>query len=306
MGVQTDPVVDPDTGLPVAAAPAAQPTQAAEPVVATPAPTPAPAAEGDEDKWQHKYFTLKGMFDAEVPRLHAQVKELTTQMTNLTNQLNTRPAAPAPTPTPLVTDKDRESFGPDLVDLIDRGVRQATAPLLGEIEKLRAANAQLAGSVQNTQQTTQKTADQVFYGKLKELVPDVSAVNVDPKFMAWLQEVDPIYGLPRQVALNNAHQNKDANRVANIFNTFKQLNAPAAAPSPSPTPQRDPKKELARQVPPARTNTSNEPVVQPKIQWTQESIARFYEDCRRGALSPEDQLKYEADLQSAIAEGRVS
>ena len=50
--------------------PSPEPVQAA-PVASTDVPPEVP-----EEKWEHKYRRLQGKYDAEVPRLHQQVKEL--------------------------------------------------------------------------------------------------------------------------------------------------------------------------------------------------------------------------------------
>jgi len=78
----------------------AEPTESNQP-----APDPKPEAKPEkptepqvaEETWQQKYRTLKGMYDAEVPRLHAQVKELTSRAEQLQRSME----APSLRPPPL-------------------------------------------------------------------------------------------------------------------------------------------------------------------------------------------------------------
>lgn len=293
------PLVDPDTGLPIAAPVA--PQAPVEPVV----PATPPVAPTDVN-WEHKYLTLKGMFDAEVPRLHAQNKDLTAQVNTIVGELAVLRSRPAPTPeapVQLITDQDRESFGPDLVALIERGVKQHTQPLQAELERVNAENAQLKANIGNVAQTQASSQNDTFFEKLTVLVPELQVLNTDPAFMAWLSEIDPMYGLPRKAALDNAAGKFDVARCARIFDAYKLFLNPVGVVVP---PVPNPAAELARQITPRKTanSTPPDPAAQ-KISWTDASIAQFYADCRRGALTTEQQAHYEADLQSAVAEGRV-
>ena len=80
------------------------------------------STEVPDEKWAHKYHTLKGMYDAEVPRLHSQVREMQAQIQQLLDdkaQIQAK-AAELPKTESLITDEDKEAFGPDLIDLIER------------------------------------------------------------------------------------------------------------------------------------------------------------------------------------------
>lgn len=287
------PAVDPETGLPVAAPEVADVADAAPapPPAAAPAPAPQePAAE----EWKHKYFTLKGMFDAEVPRLNTQVKTLSAQVQELANR--PAPAAAPAVPAQLITDQDRESFGADLVGLIERGTQQAVAPLQAQLDAALAENAQLKQQVGQVSQSQAQNAEQVFFGKLGAQIQELEKKNGDAGFLAWLNEVDPIYGLPRKVALDNAVSVKDVVRTANIFNSY--FTAKPVPPAPAPNP-------LAKQVTPARTRASAEPVAPQTIAWTHQLIEQFYAMQRQGAIPTDEAARLEADLQAAVAEGRV-
>jgi len=257
-----------------------------------------------EEKWAHKYHTLKGMYDAEVPRLHSQVREMQTQIQQLITekaQVETR-VAEVPKVESLITDEDKEAFGPDLIDLINRAteskvatLRDREADLLQKISKLEGQ----LGTVTERQGVSDK--DRFLMG-LGQQVSDWEAINVDPNFIAWLQEVDPVYGLPKNVALTTAYENLDVSRVASIFNTYKQTLAPVqtqAAPAKR-------QQELQRQVAPTRTRSTSSPNDNlDKPVYTNGDIEKFYTDWRRGYYTDDEAASMESQIHAAIAEGRV-
>lgn len=262
-------------------------------------PTPVAPTAPAEPNWKHKFETLQGKYNAEVPRLNSQLVDLTSQVAKLAAEKILPPAPPTP-PAPVVTDKDRETFGPDLVEMIERVSRTATAPLESTIRELQAENAKLKGSVGEVTQHQTLTAKDIFERKLDGMCPDWQALNVDAGFIAWLQGVDPIYGLPRQEALNVAANNGDAQRTAVIFNAYKATLTPAPE-------QLTPEQELQNQVAPARTRSSVPPAGNPsdtKI-FTQDEITRFYDAYRRGHISGPEAEATEKAIHAAVTEGRI-
>jgi len=259
-------------------------------------------SEIPEEKWAHKYHTLKGMYDAEVPRLHSQMREMQTQM----QQLIADKAAVEATKVEqkqvvesLITEQDKEAFGPDLIDLIERAteskvgtLREREAQLVQEIKELKGQ----LGSVSERQVVSDK--DRFLVG-LGQQVSDWETLNVDQGFLAWLQQVDPVYGVPRQAALSNAYEVLDVTRVANIFKAYKQTLPQTPAPSKA-------KQELQRQVAPTRTRSTTTPSdnVNDKI-FTNQDIEQFYNDWRRGFYDEQEAADMEKQIHTAIAEGRI-
>lgn len=266
--------------------------------------TPVSQEPKPEPKWESKYHTLKGMYDAEVPRLHAQVKDLQQQMQQLIADKAALEAKATPPQDPaksLITEQDKEAFGSDLIDLIERAaeakvatIRDRESQLVNEINELKSQ----LGNVSERQVVSDKDR---FLSGLGQKVSDWEALNVDPGFINWLAEVDPVYGLPRQVALNNAYEMLDVDRVAGIFNTYKAGLAPTQPPA-------EPKsKSLQSQVAPTRTRASSAPAASDASQriWTQSEIAEFYTEWRRGFLENDEAVRLEKEIHAAISEGRV-
>jgi len=258
-----------------------------------------------EETWERKYLTLKGMYDAEVPRLHAEMREMKGQVAQLVAdkaaaeaKLASQPVEPQVS---LITEQDKEAFGPDLIDLINRAVKTETksfekreTQLLREIEQLRGQ----LGNVSERQVVSDK--DRFLMG-LSQQVPDWETLNVDQGFLGWLTEVDPVYGIPRQVALTNAYEVLDVGRVSTIFNAYKQLVAPATKQANKQN------SELQRQVAPTRSRSSTPTATDMQNQkiWTSGEIEQFYNDWRRGYIENDEAARMEKEINAAVAQGRI-
>lgn len=254
-----------------------------------------------EETWERKYLTLKGMYDAEVPRLHSQMKELNVQVQTLIAENAAAKAQqaydqPSMAKT-LITEQDKEAFGSDLLDLIDRateqkvaGFRDRESQLLSEVNELKSK----LGNVSERQGVSDKDR---FLSALSAQVPDWEALNVDQGFLSWLAEVDPIYGLPRQYALTNAYEAFDAARTATIFKQYRNMIAP-------PTQQRQP--NLQSQVAPTRSrSTPATTSAGEKRIYSSQEVSDFYNEWIKGRLTNEEAVKMEAEINAAQAEGRI-
>jgi len=277
--------------------------QPAEPQPQPVSQEPEPKPQVSEDVWERKYLTLKGMYDAEVPRLHQQVREMNAQITQIIAE---RAAAQAvqtqtePQKSTLITEQDKEAFGPDLLDLIDRATEAKVSELRTRESQLKSKIADLEGKLGNVTERQGVSDKDRFLSSLAQQVPDWESVNVDPGFLSWLAEVDSVYGIPRQYAVNNAYENLDAKRTADIFKQYKATLAPVQ--------QRQQNKtvELQRQVAPTRSKSSPTPAASDnKGIWDQNQITQFYEDWRRGMLNETEAAQMEKDIHAAIAEGRI-
>jgi hypothetical protein len=248
---------------------------------------------------------LKGKYDAEVPRLHAELREMKAQMQQLVADKAaveakvTKPQEPQKT---LITEQDREAFGPDLIDLIERAAEsklsaygQREVELVNEIKTLK----QELASVSERQGISDK--DRFLMG-LGQRVADWETLNVDPGFLEWLQQVDPVYGAPRQAALTAAYEVLDVDRVARIFNTYKQTVTPPAQPQTQPQ-----KPDLQRQVAPTRSRSTTPPAASASNQriFTQQEITQFYDEWRRGFIDNDEAARMEKEITAAAAQGRV-
>lgn len=279
------------------------PVAAGETTQVAPAPVvaPAPPAPPQED-WEQKFRTLQGKYHAEVPQVTAKNKTLEAQVIALTEQVQALTKATQqakPPEKPPVDPRDVEQFGQDLVEMVTRNA-QATITRMadavsGELNKLSQRVSQLEGNVNSVVEDTAQTKEAKFYEELAKAVPEWQQINQSAAFHRWLETVDPVYGVPRQTALTTAHDRLDGARVVAIFNQFLET----VVPTPT----------LDSQTAPRTTNaapaTAPAPATQRTI--TSRDVEAFYRDVTRGKYrqDPEGQLRREAEINAAIAEGRV-
>ena len=108
-----------------------------------------PDTETKKDTWEQKYKTLQGMYNAEVPRLKAENRELTSrvsQMEQLLGTLNNQPAAQPESTDPLITDKDVQEYG-DSIDVMRRAAREEVAQANARVAQLEQQVMQMQTSV---------------------------------------------------------------------------------------------------------------------------------------------------------------
>jgi uncharacterized protein (DUF885 family) len=278
---EAQPPTDPQPPTPDAAS--ETPAPAADPA---PAPTATPPGEGD-DKWEARYKTLHGKYNAEVPRLHAALKERDSKLNSLTEEVEALKAAVSNPRESLIKPEEVNEFGEPLVDLIRRAARDEMAAKDAEIAALKR-------EVESVKTSTVENKEVSFYDKLNSQVPDWMAINDDPDFHAWLGEVDDLTGALRQEILSAAEGKRDADRVARFFKAFKKVQETKSAAATA---------SLDSQVAPVASRV-DEPPKGKKI-WTRAEIADFYARDRRGELTEEQSAAIDKEVQLAIRERRV-
>ena len=292
----------PSTEEPKAEEQSTEPTPVAEEPKATEQPkvepsNPVEVDPQEEETWQQKYRTLQGMYDAEVPRLHAQLKELKAQM----KELEKPKAEEAPKPKErkkLVTDDDVQAFGEDLIEVQRKVAREVAQEFQEELEKLRSDNEVLR---EQLTKTGSQVSEASFEQRLHRMVPDFDQVNADPKWIEWLNEVDPLIRAPRMTVAQEAFNRGDAEGVAYYVSMFKQGITPAPQP-------KGPSEELERQIQPNRSATNAAPV-QPKGKtYSVKQIEAMFKKAAdlggRGDI--EAARKLEAEIDAAYMENRVT
>lgn len=276
-----------------ATAPASQDPAAPQPPVAPEPPASQPAPQQPQVDWEHKFKTLQGMFNSQVPALQRQVQELQRQLEEARKASTSEPQPSKVQPDRVADPKDVETFGADLVQMVQRVAERMFLGAAQSFEaRLKAIEQQLAG----TATAVSRSAEEVFFARLAQLVPDWETINADARFLEWLGEEDPVYGVPRQAALNAAQQRLDPERAAAVFRAFKQLVAPAPAASDS----------LAKQVTPRATAPASvTPPAKPVIR--QADVQKFYDDVRRGVYRGRENEaeRIEKEINLALAEGRI-
>jgi len=256
-----------------------------------------------EDDFKQKYSTLKGKYDAEVPRLHQQVRQLTEQLDMFREELDAakkvKEQAPAEKVS-YVTDADREEFGEELIDVQRRVAREVAAEFEAKIERqeqiIEALQKKLA-------QTGEQVGEMSFGQRLRQLVPDFDQIDADERWVAWLNEYDPMLRGPRRDQAQAAFNAGDAEAVAHYVKLWKQELAPAQEPV-----RASRQAELEKQVAPNRSSsTKTQSVGRDAKIYSDREINNAWNKIRvmnsRGQY--DDAAKLEAEVTAAYIEGRV-
>lgn len=232
-------------------------------------------AEDSVEKLRNRYASLQGKYNAEVPRLHQQTKDLESRIQQLMEENNglRGEIARREQAKTYITEQDSDTYGEDMVDLVRRGAREESAKFAAEAASLKGQVEQLRQQMQSQAQATAAQREEVFYSTLTAEAPFWESQNSDPGFLAWLEEADPIYGFQRNEALQRAFNALDAHRVSAIFKEYHD-----ALRSSNP---------LARQVSPARNRGMASGQPEPRT-WSQGEIQAFYDAWRRNQISDED------------------
>lgn len=276
---------------PAQPAPPAEPQSPPEPTPPPqPAPTPAPASE--PNPWEHRYKTLQGKYQAEVPRLARELKAQQERATELALEVERLKVKAS---TPAIPEVDESGIDPDLLAVINaralKAAREEVAGLRPDVESINAERRQRAAQDAEAQQRAG------FVSDLEALVPNWKDIDDDAAFHAWLADYDES-GVQRQERLVQAITGFNAARAAQLFRAFDAVRAkPKPAPAPAVPPQ--------MQVP---DRAGGQPPAQPpaKRTFSKEEITQFYRDVAMGRRYTDEQIKdIEREIRLAQQEGRI-
>ena len=263
--------------------------------------------EPKQDDWQQKYRSLQGMYNADVPRLNAENRDLSSRVAQLEGLLSTMQEPAQQTPAvaeKLITDDDVKEYG-DSIAVMRKAAREEVAQ---EIAQLRQQVGQLQGvlpQVQQVQAQQKKSGEQTFWGTIASEVPNWSDINNDPDFQSWLLEIDPLTGISRQTYLEDAQKNLDANRVVTFFRTWEGATGKTNTAQVDRTAQQS---QLQKQVAPGRSRNNGVKASGQNRTYTPNDIQEFYSDVRKGKYKGRDDERgrIERDIFAAQQEGRIN
>jgi hypothetical protein len=282
------------------------PIETETPTVETPVETPAEDVE-ELRKYKERYQSLKGKYDAEVPRLHNDLKELKQSIfERLDKQVQ-------PEQKPIENErlqKFREEYGDDFVETIRELTReefkplvdQSVKPVKDELTTVRETQEQgrqqefmkvLDTSVKGDWRTVWQTFNELANGEPAS----------DPKVAEFLLQEDPsgLYTNGDLIALYN--EKWDAGKLSKVMNMFF-TDEPAVVPPVVPdAPKTKPVQEAM--IAPSRTTTHSTPQVDEKRIWTHATIEEFKKQDRQGKYDSDTSLAMWNDLLGAMNEGRI-
>lgn len=236
-------------------------------------------------KSEQRYRTLNGMIRQKDNTIR-QMEQLLSQL-QATEENTKKEESSTPTPDEA---KDREEYGSDFVDMVERTVARQLARLDGRLQNIEQ-------NVRASTEVTAQTQQERFYAQLAQRVPDWRELDNSPEFAQWLQQ-----SKARVALVQHAMANYDVVEIAELFEhykaitgTDKQAKEPASAKAARPS--------LEQKVAPSKGRSSNASASQEKREWTRSEIAQVYRDRRKYTQKDFDALQ--RDIFSAQKEGRV-
>ena len=272
--------------------------------------------KGSEENLTQKYRTLQGMYNAEVPRLHSQNKELSGRLQQMEQLLATISAQQSSARNmaqtqvdPLVTEKDVEEYGESL-DVMRKVSREELIPVaqkLVQIERmLQQLQVNVVPQVHNLAQRQAMTVEQQFWSELASAVPNWKDINEDPEFQSWLLEFDPLSGISRQTILEDAQRSLDVRRVGSFFKSWLEITGQANVAQN--TRRNVSASELERQVAPGKGRNTGNPTGTNAKTYSPDDIKTFFNDVRQGKYKGREaeRDRIERDIFAAQRENRIT
>jgi hypothetical protein len=217
----------------------------------------------------------------------------------------------------VIPEEHIQEYGSDLIDAARQWARAETQP---EIDRLTRQQEEYAEGQKRLREEMVRTRVESYLNADPVLSSRWEQLNHDEGFKAWLAQVDPMTGQPRQVFLNQAYFAGDAARCATFFRTFiaEHTAYPGSSPAAVQTPgyrngngngQVADRLTLEELAAPGRARggspSSGAPADSKRI-WTPNAIARFYDERRTGKFQGREAeaARLEQDLFTAQSEGR--
>ena len=203
-------------------------------------------------------------------------------------------------------EEDIEAYGQDLISATQRWTEAKIAPFLQELERrivsVEGGNQQLAAY------TTQRSVD----AALAREIPDWEAINHDPNFILWLDQVDLFSGQKRKQMIDDAYNSGNAARTVAFFRAYKNEQTvvgqmPGTRTDQTGGNQAD-RLPLADLAVPGRGRSVSSPTPGAPEQriWTAADVSAFYRQKQRGYWNGREAeaARLEQDIVNAPIEGR--
>lgn len=254
-------------------------------------------------KANERHDTLQAKYNAEVPRAAADLRTAKTDL--LKAQARTQELEQAMQrrietgDVNSLTDEEKKLLGPAMMLSI--------AKIAGEVVT-RVVDSDLSKRLQPMNDRIdlfERMSEAAYWAVLEDGVPDWERVNDEPKFTAWLNQVDPTTQRTRMDLLKRAEAARQGNRIVEIFRAYKEqreigaLSAPAN-PAPNPLEQRG-------IDPPPGGSAQPELDAQGRRIWKRTEIKAFYSDKAKGKYRGKEAeaRDLELDIFAANKEHRV-
>ncbi|MEL7638199.1 MAG: hypothetical protein AAGU21_01025 [Solidesulfovibrio sp.] len=270
---------------------------------------PGHPSEPTEEGWKTRFHVLQGKYDAEVPNLQRQLRDLEARYAGLLAEHSAlqRDAAgnkrAEADPQGMAKALDPDAFGDygeEFQNLV-KEFQRATGELAAAKDKIAA----LEGRVGDVSQQQASTAAQTFVSQLDAKLPSWREWNDDPRWHDWLLKSDRATGIVRQAILERAEKAHDVERIKELFTLWRE-SLSEAAPDKGKGGANAPDKRLERLVTPGKAAGSPSPGKAERV-WSSGEIKEFYRKKAGGLYAgrEEEAKALEEDILLASKEGRV-
>lgn len=252
--------------------------------------------------WKQRFTNYKASTDKTISSLRKENSELVRRLMDLETKYDDLASKHAnvlsKSSDPLdgiITTEDIDTVGEEAVDIIRKVTKKVAEseahPLKEELARLKAEK---LAAEKRAQEERKRNAYNAFLSDLGRIVPDYAAVNVDSRFIEFMNGYDEITGEKRVDAFRRAEDYLDADRVADFFIEFKR------------TVPRSKREVLEENITPTVTSgsTVNTSGKQKAETFTARQVEDFFNDVARGVYK--NRMKEADELEARITKAYIS
>lgn len=252
--------------------------------------------------WKQRFTNYKASTDKTISSLRKENSELVRRLMDLETKFDDlaskHASALSKSSDPLdgiITTEDIDTVGEEAVDIIRKVTKKVAEREANPIkEELARLKAEKLAAEKRAQEERKRNAYNAFLGDLGRIVPDYAAVNVDSRFVEFMNGYDDVTGEKRVDAFRRAEDYLDAERVADFFLEFKR------------TVPRSKREVLEENITPtvasgSTVNTNTKPKVET---FTARQVEDFFNDVARGVYR--NKQKEADELEARITKAYIS
>lgn len=260
---------------------------------------------------------LRAKYNAEVPRLHHDLRTRDDRIAALEQKVQALEAVPAtppggasgdanPSETPEPTDpreaygltEDELEYGNGAISLAEKIAKQMNAKLQAKVERLE----QQYGAVDKQVQTVgQRSLEK----ELTALRPNWAEVNNSDAFKAFCATVEPLSGQTYDDLLQRAVSENDVMRIDSVFERFESTPPAARASGTGPAKPGTPTTIDAQVEPRSPGSPENPGSTAGKRVYTEAEYLRLTDELNKGRYRGERAEKLRKELDAAFLENRI-
>ena len=170
---------------------------------------------------------------------------------------------------------------------VDRKIEERLKPVREKVDQVSSEN--------------QLNAANAYFVQLSRLCPEWERLNTDQGYLNWLATTR-IGRRTMQELLNDAHQAGDAVGVADIFNTYGQLQKQNQTQTRGPA-----RPNPNALIPPFGRGSGDHARIENAqgVTIAMSEVDKFYRDLELGKIKPDEAARREAEIMQAMKENRI-